>query len=141
MLSHAREMRRALDRKVKLIMNDRADLCLAAGFDGVHVGQDDLSPEGARRVVGDGRIVGVSTHNLEQLKVADAGPADYIAFGPMFATSAKQNPDPVVGLEGLRAARAATGEAAGRHRRHHAGECSVGDRRRSRFRGRDFRPW
>ncbi len=108
MLSHARELRRALDRKVKLIMNDRADLCLAAGFDGVHVGQDDLSPEGARRVVGNGRIVGVSTHNLEQLKVADAGPADYIAFGPIFATSAKQNPDPVVGLEGLRAARAAT---------------------------------
>jgi thiamine-phosphate pyrophosphorylase len=108
MLSHARELRRALDRKVKLIMNDRADLCLAAGFDGVHVGQDDLSPEGARLVVGKERIVGVSTHNLEQLNLADASPVDYIAFGPIFATSAKQNPDPVVGLEGLRAARAAT---------------------------------
>ena len=108
MLSHARELRRALEPKVKLIMNDRADLCLAAGFDGVHVGQDDLSPEGARLVVGPDKIVGVSTHNLEQLQQADAGPADYIAFGPIFATSAKRNPDPVVGLEGLRVARAAT---------------------------------
>ncbi len=108
MLSHARELRRALDRKVKLIMNDRADLCLAAGFDGVHVGHDDLSPESARRVVGPERIVGVSTHNLEQLKQADGSPVDDIAYGPIFATSAKQNPDPVVGLEGLRAARAAT---------------------------------
>jgi thiamine-phosphate pyrophosphorylase len=108
MLSHARELRRALGSKVKLIMNDRADLCLAAGFDGVHVGQDDLSPEGARLVVGQELIVGVSTHTLEQLKQADASPVDYIAYGPIFATSAKQNPDPVVGLEGLRAARAAT---------------------------------
>ena len=107
-LSQAREMRRALGGKVKLIMNDRADLCLAAEFDGVHVGQDDLSPEGARRVAGPERIVGVSTHNLEQLREADASPVDYIAFGPIFSTSAKQNPDPVVGLEGLRAARAAT---------------------------------
>ncbi len=108
MLSHARELRRALEGKVTLIMNDRADLCIAAGFDGVHVGQDDLSPEGARLVVGTERIVGVSTHNLEQLKKADASPVDYIAFGPIFSTMAKQNPDPVVGLDGLRAARAAT---------------------------------
>ncbi len=108
MLSDARGIRRALDSTVKLIMNDRADLCIAAGFDGVHVGQDDLSPEGARLVVGPERIVGVSTHNVEQLKMADASPADYIAFGPVFGTTAKQNPDPVVGIEGLRAARAAT---------------------------------
>ena len=108
MLSHARELRRALGSKVKLIMNDRADLCIAAGFDGVHVGQDDLSPEGARLVVGPKRIVGFSTHNLDQLMQADAGPADYIAYGPVFATSTKLNPDPVVGLDGLRAARAAT---------------------------------
>ena len=108
MLSHARELRRALGSRVKLIMNDRADLCVAAGFDGVHVGQDDLSPDGARLVVGKDRIVGVSTHNLEQLKQADASPADYIAFGPIFSTSAKRNPDPVVGLEGLRATRAMT---------------------------------
>ena len=89
-------------------MNDRADICVAADYDGVHVGQDDLSPQGARTVIGDDRILGVSTHNLEQLKEADAGPADYIAFGPVFATSSKRDHDPVVGLEGIRAARAAT---------------------------------
>ena len=108
MLSHAREIRRVLGRDVTLIMNDRADLCLAADYDGVHVGQDDLSPEGARVVIGGERILGVSTHNLQQLQEADAGPADYIAFGPIFATSTKRDPDPVVGLERLRAARAAT---------------------------------
>jgi len=108
MLSHAREIRRVLGEGVTLIMNDRADICVAAGCDGLHVGQDDLSPEGARMVIGPNRILGVSTHNLEQLREADAGPADYLAFGPVFATSSKRNPDPVVGLEGIRAARAAT---------------------------------
>ena len=108
MLSDARELRRALGEGVTLIMNDRADICIAAEFEGVHVGQDDLSPEGARTVIGASRMLGVSTHNLEQLKQADAGPADYIAYGPVFATSSKRHPDPVVGLEGIRAARAAT---------------------------------
>ena len=108
MLSHAREIRRALGAEVTLMMNDRADICLAADYDGVHVGQDDLSPEGARRVIGDQRILGVSTHNLEQLREADGTTADYIAFGPVFATSSKRPADPVVGLVGLRAARAAT---------------------------------
>jgi thiamine-phosphate pyrophosphorylase len=108
MLSHTRELRRVLGDKVTLIMNDRADICIAAGLNGVHVGQDDLSPEGARTVIGPKHILGVSTHNLEQLQEADAGPADYIAFGPVFATSSKRNPDPIVGLDGIRAARAAT---------------------------------
>jgi len=108
MLSDARELRRVLGNGVRLIMNDRADICIAAGFQGVHVGQDDISPEGARVVIGPERILGVSTHNLEQLQAADAGPADYIAFGPIFATGSKRNPDAVVGLEGLRAARSAT---------------------------------
>ena len=108
MLQDAREIRSALGRSMTLIMNDRADLCIAADFDGVHVGQDDLSPQGARTVIGDGKILGVSTHDLEQLMQADAGPADYIAYGPVFATSSKQNPDPVVGLAGICAARAAT---------------------------------
>jgi thiamine-phosphate pyrophosphorylase len=108
MLSHSRELRRVLGSQVKLIMNDRADLCIAAEFDGVHVGQDDLSLEGARLLVGKDRIVGVSTHNLEQLRKADYSPVDYIAYGPIFATTAKQNPDPVVGLDGLRAARKLT---------------------------------
>lgn len=108
LLSDAREIRRVVGDGVTLIMNDRADLCLAAAYEGVHVGQDDLSPEGARAVLGPKRIVGVSTHNLEQVRQADAGPADYIAFGPVFPTSSKQRPDPVVGLDGVHAARAAT---------------------------------
>ncbi|HWR34777.1 MAG TPA: thiamine phosphate synthase [Clostridia bacterium] len=107
-LSHARELRRVLGPAVRLIMNDRADLCIAAGFNGVHVGQDDLSPEGARTVVGPQRWIGVSTHNVDQVSLADTTSADYIAIGPVFATGSKQNPDPVVGLEGVRAARAAT---------------------------------
>ncbi|HYN15121.1 MAG TPA: thiamine phosphate synthase [Terriglobales bacterium] len=108
MLTDARELRRALGAEVRLIMNDRADLCLAAGFDGVHVGQEDLSPEGARAVVGGRLWVGVSTHSVEQVMQADQTSADYIAIGPVFATASKENPDPVVGLEGVRAARAAT---------------------------------
>lgn len=108
MLSHAREICRVLGDGVTLIMNDRADICIAAGYQGVHVGQDDLSPDGARTVIGPEHILGVSTHNIEQLQEADAGPADYIAFGPVFATSSKRNPDPIVGLDGIRAARAAT---------------------------------
>ncbi len=107
-LSDARELRRALGAGVRLIMNDRADLCLAAGFDGVHVGQEDLSPEGGRAVVGDRLWVGVSTHSVEQLMRADQTAADYIAIGPVFPTASKQSPDPVVGLEGVRGARAAT---------------------------------
>lgn len=108
MLSHAREIKRVLDGDVTLIMNDRADICLAAGYNGVHVGQEDLSPEGARTVIGPDRLLGVSTHNLEQLREADAGPADYIAYGPVFHTSSKRPADPLVGLDGLGAARAAT---------------------------------
>ncbi len=108
MMRNAREIRRALGDDVTLIMNDRADLCLAAAYEGVHVGQDDLSPEGARAIIGPSGMLGVSTHNLEQVRNADSGPADYIAFGPVFSTSSKQRPDPVVGLGGLRAARAAT---------------------------------
>jgi thiamine-phosphate pyrophosphorylase len=112
MLEEARELRTrfgvASRSNVKLIMNDRADLCLAAGFDGLHVGQDDLLPESARRIIGDARWLGVSTHNPEQLADADRTSADYLAIGPIFATSSKVNPDPVVGLEGLRRARELT---------------------------------
>jgi thiamine-phosphate pyrophosphorylase len=108
MLQQARELKRCLPVSVKLIMNDRADLCLAAGFDGVHVGQDDLSPEGARTVIGNTRWLGVSTHNPEQLSAADQTPADYLAIGPVFATGSKANPDPVIGLDGVRQARGIT---------------------------------
>ena len=86
----------------KLIMNDRADLCLAAEFDGVHVGQDDLSPESARKIIGPQRWLGVSTHGAHQVSEADQTSADYIAIGPVFATGSKENPDPVIGLTGVR---------------------------------------
>ena len=108
MLEEARELRARLGANVKLIMNDRADLCLAAGFDGLHIGQDDLSPESARRIIGPDRWLGVSTHNPEQLAAADKTSADYLAIGPIFATVSKANPDPVVGLEGVRRARELT---------------------------------
>ena len=96
------------DTLVTLIMNDRADLCLAAELDGVHVGQDDLSPESVRAIIGPERWLGVSTHNPEQLREADLTSADYLAIGPVFSTSSKEKPDPVVGLEGVRRARALT---------------------------------
>ena len=108
MLEQARELKRRLAGSVKLIMNDRADLCLAADFDGVHVGQEDLSPEGARKVVGTTLWLGVSTHNPEQVRGAEKTDAKYIAIGPVFSTASKANPDPVVGLEGVRQARALT---------------------------------
>jgi thiamine-phosphate pyrophosphorylase len=108
MLAQARELKKCLGSTVRLIMNDRADLCLAADFHGVHVGQDDLSPESVRKIIAPDRWLGVSTHNPEQLREADLTSADYLAIGPVFATSSKQNPDPVVGLEGVRRARALT---------------------------------
>lgn len=107
-LDHARELKLRLGRSVRLIMNDRADLCLAADFDGVHVGQEDLSPGSARKVIGPELWMGVSTHNPEQMRQADQSSADYLAIGPVFATSSKERPDPVVGLEGVRRARELT---------------------------------
>jgi thiamine-phosphate pyrophosphorylase len=107
-LEQARELRRRLAGSVKLIMDDRADLCLAAGYDGVHVGQQDLSPAGARKVLGETFLLGVSTHNPDQVKEADKTSADYIAIGPVFSTTSKANPDPMIGLEGVRSARALT---------------------------------
>jgi thiamine-phosphate pyrophosphorylase len=90
------------------IVNDRADIAAAVEADGVHVGQEDLPVEFARRLLPAGKWVGYSTHVLEQVKEADRSSADYIAFGPVFPTASKENPDPVVGLEGLRGARQAT---------------------------------
>ena len=84
---------------------------LEAGFDGVHVGQQDMSPGEARKIVGSGRIVGVSTHNEIQVRDAEKEPVDYIAVGPIYATASKQNPDPVVGLEGIRMARTLTSKS------------------------------
>ncbi len=116
MLAQAWELRRRSRTRVsaargpwpRLIMNDRSDLCLAAEFDGVHVGQDDLSPEAARMIIGPERWLGVSTHNPQQVTDADKTSADYIAIGPVFSTGSKANPDPVVGLAGVRQARELT---------------------------------
>jgi len=124
MLEQARELRRrcgphpnvaksaplgwATQASVRFIMNDRADLCLAAEFDGVHVGQEDLSAESVRGIIGAGRWLGVSTHNPEQMVEANRTSADYVALGPVFSTSSKAKPDPVVGLEGVRRARGLT---------------------------------
>ena len=145
-LSCARELRRVTWDKATLIINDRVDICLAADADGVHLGQDDLSPKSARRIfdsmigtstpwvphpfasnppqssgiaserVGEQTavatrkrlLIGFSTHNVSQLREADSLPIDYIAIGPVFATGSKANPDPVVGLEGVRQARGVT---------------------------------
>ena len=90
MLRQACELRRRLSDSVTLIMNDRADLCLAANFDGVHVGQEDLSPAGARQVIGAKLWLGTSTHNPEQVREADRTSANYIAIGPVFATSSEE---------------------------------------------------
>jgi thiamine-phosphate pyrophosphorylase len=90
------------------IVNDRADLARAVDADGVHVGQDDLPVESARALVGPGKLIGFSTHVLEQVREADRSTADYVAFGPIFPTASKENPDAVVGLGGLIEARKAT---------------------------------
>lgn len=85
----------------QVIVNDRVDIALLAGATGVHLGQTDLPPAGARRILGARHIVGYSTHNLTQALEADSLPVDYLAVGPIFATATKENPDPVVGLDQL----------------------------------------
>ncbi|MGA9996677.1 MAG: thiamine phosphate synthase [Pyrinomonadaceae bacterium] len=100
-------LRVARERGVRVIVNDRVDIALALGADGAHVGQDDLAPEAARRVLGEEAIVGFSTHNIEQAMEAARLSVDYIAIGPIFATSSKEDPDAVVGLDGLRRVREA----------------------------------
>ncbi|HKP13592.1 MAG TPA: thiamine phosphate synthase [Blastocatellia bacterium] len=94
------EVARALG--VLLIINDRLDIALAVGADGVHLGQDDLPIERARELMGASRIVGYSTHNVRQALEADSTSADYVAVGPVFRTTTKANPDPVVGPELIR---------------------------------------
>ncbi len=100
-------LRVARARGVKLIINDRADIALALGADGVHLGQDDVPPEAARALLGEGAVIGFSTHSVEQAIAAARLPVDYIAIGPVFATTSKEHPDPQVGLEGLRRVREA----------------------------------
>jgi thiamine-phosphate pyrophosphorylase len=99
---------RTRSAQATFIVNDRADIALAVDSEGVHLGQDDLPPELARSVLKPGKWIGYSTHSLSQVREGDRTSADYIAYGPVFPTSSKDNPNPVVGLEGLRQARQAT---------------------------------
>jgi len=87
----------------EIIVNDRVDVALIAGAGGVHLGQDDVPPVEARRILGLDRIIGFSTHNLEQAMQAERLPVDYVAVGPIFLTATKEKPDAVVGLENLSA--------------------------------------
>jgi thiamine-phosphate pyrophosphorylase len=96
-------------RGVRLVINDRADIALALGADGVHLGQDDVSPRAARALLGENAIIGFSTHCVEQAIEAARMPVTYVAIGPVFATSSKESPDPTVGLEGVRRVRDAVG--------------------------------
>ncbi|HEU0030969.1 MAG TPA: thiamine phosphate synthase [Kofleriaceae bacterium] len=107
----ARMARRVCDDAgIALVVNDRVDVALAVAADGVHLGQTDLPVEAARRVAGDRLWIGVSTHDLQQVREACAAGADYLGFGPVFATATKQNPDPVQGISMLaRAVEAADG--------------------------------
>jgi len=89
---------------ITFIVNDRPDVAAIAGASGVHVGQDDLGVAATRTLAGE-KIIGISTHNLDQFKVATESDADYIAVGPVYATSSKENPDPIVGTEMIRRVR------------------------------------
>lgn len=100
----------ARQNSVKIIINDRADIALALKADGVHLGQDDLPPAKAREILGEKAIIGFSTHSIEQAIEAAQLPIDYVAAGPVFATATKENPDEIVGIEGVRRVREAIGD-------------------------------
>ncbi|MBK9949551.1 MAG: thiamine phosphate synthase [Nitrospira sp.] len=105
----AMELRKlAAEREVLFIVNDRCDLALAVDADGVHLGQGDLPLNLARKVMGPGKLIGISTHNAEQVRVATAGGPDYLGFGPIFKPGSKADHDPVVGVAGLKAIRPLT---------------------------------
>jgi thiamine-phosphate pyrophosphorylase len=95
---------------VRILINDRIDIAIAVDADGAHIGQDDLPPEQARRLLGEHRLLGYSTHDLKQALAADSMPVDYVAIGPVFQTTSKENPDPVVGLEALAVIRSQIGK-------------------------------
>lgn len=97
----------ARERGIKVIINDRVDIALAVKADGVHLGQDDLPPTAARKLLGPRAIIGISTHNPDQARVAATLPVDYIALGPIFGTNTKKSSNPTVGLEGIQHVREA----------------------------------
>ena len=98
------------EKNVLLIVNDRVDIALAIGADGVHLGQLDLPPTAARKLLGETAIIGFSTHTVEQVRTAIKFPINYVAFGPVFPTSTKFDPDAVVGLEMLKQVRELAGD-------------------------------
>ena len=102
-------VRVARDRGAKIIINDRVDIALALKADGVHLGQEDLGPNAARRILGSDAIIGFSTHSLEQARRAAQMPVDYVAIGPIFSTTTKESANPPVGLDGLARVREALG--------------------------------
>lgn len=107
--SHSLRLAQSLEGSaVRLIVNDRPDVAAMVCAGGVHVGQEDLDVENARRICGHNRWVGVSTHTLEQVRAAANTSADYVAVGPVFATGTKENPEPAVGLDFVRVARSVT---------------------------------
>ena len=100
--------RRAAELGATFIVNDRCDLAVAVDADGVHLGQDDLPVTEARRLMGPSKLIGLSTHNLQQVEEADRLKPDYLGFGPIFKPASKHDHDPVVGIEGLRTIRSLT---------------------------------
>ena len=94
---------------VQIIINDRVDITLAVGAGGVHLGQDDLPPACARKILGENAIIGFSTHNLEEAAQASTLPIDYLAIGPVFASTTKENAEKTVGIEGVKKVREAIG--------------------------------
>ena len=104
-LRDAASVRQAAPPGMRLILNDHAELVPETGFDGVHLGQQDLAVDAARAQLGPERVIGVSTHTAQQLKAADRTSADYLATGPVFATASKVDAEPAIGLDGVRTAR------------------------------------
>jgi len=99
----------ARSHSVKVIINDRVDLALALRAHGVHLGQTDMPVAAARRLLGENAVIGYSTHNIAQVQAALQLQIDYLAFGPIYATSSKENPDPVAGLRELAVVRSLAG--------------------------------
>ncbi|HEY0428902.1 MAG TPA: thiamine phosphate synthase [Pyrinomonadaceae bacterium] len=100
----------ARPKNVKIIINDRVDIALAIKADGVHLGQTDLPPREARRILGEKAIIGFSTHDVEQVLEALNFPIDYLAVGPVFATTTKENPDAIIGVEMVKKVREIVGD-------------------------------
>lgn len=104
MVERARDIHRVLaPARIPFVINDRVDVALASGADGVHIGQQDMAAEDARRLLGPKAIIGLSLKSIRQAEAAPVEQLDYVAIGGVFATTSKDNPDPPVGLDGLRA--------------------------------------